>query len=449
MSDVKATSLRMTGFSLPALGLNTLVTAVFVFMPPLYAEHRGLGAATVGTIFLLAKFVDMAAAPIWGLFMDSYKTRWGRRRPWLVLATPILMVAVFFVYHPPENVTGLYLFLWLSILYIGWDAWTISHTAWALELSRDYDRRSRITGLLQLMAIIGGILVSLVPAIMEQLGEPTYEDKTSAIGSFIIILLPLTVIACILSIPERTTPNQPRANFRKGATLIIKNMPLLRLLLANAMLSFAWALLQALFVFYVAYSLNLKDWVGFTLIFLAVGGLLCLPLWIKLSEHWNKHQAMQFAMLSGAGALLLLLVLPQQNVVLTAIAFLIVGINTSANEFLPRAMLADICDADHIESGSERMGLYFSFLQVSTKFGAGLSIFVGFSLLTVIGFDAEAGKDNSAEALRNLRYLMVGLPGLAYAIVSIILLKYPISRENQQEMRSIIEEREKRSLERL
>jgi Na+/melibiose symporter-like transporter len=112
-------------------------------------------------------------------------------------------------------------------------------------------------------------------------------------------------------------------------------------------------------------------------------------------------------------------------------------------------MLADICDADHIESGSERMGLYFSFLQVSTKFGAGLSIFVGFSLLTVIGFDAEAGKDNSAEALRNLRYLMVGLPGLAYAIVSIILLKYPISRENQQEMRSIIEEREKRSLERL
>ena len=446
MSDLKTTSLRMTGFSLPALGLNTLVTAVFVFMPPLYAEHRGLGTATVGTIFLLAKFVDMAAAPIWGLFMDSYKTRWGRRRPWLALATPILMLAVFFVYHPPEYVTSLYLFLWLSILYIGWDAWTISHTAWALELSRDYDQRSRITGLLQLMAIIGGILVSLVPAIMERLGTPTYEEKTSAIGWFIIILLPLTVVLCILSVPERTTRNQHRVNFKKGAALIMKNMPLLRLLLANAMLSFAWALLQALFVFYVAYSLDLEDWVGFTLIFLAVGGLLCLPLWIKLSEHWNKHRAMQFSMLSGAGALLLLLMLPEQSVVLTAVAFLIVGINTSANEFLPRAMLAGVCDADNIESGSERMGLYFSFLQVSTKFGAGLSIFIGFSLLTVIGFDAEAGKDNSAEALRNLRYLIVGLPGLAYAIVSIILLKYPISRENQQEMRSIIEEREKRSL---
>ena len=70
-SDVTATYPRMVGFSLPALGLNTLVTAVFVFLPALYAEHRHLGAAEVGTIFLLAKIIDMIAAPSWGLFMDS------------------------------------------------------------------------------------------------------------------------------------------------------------------------------------------------------------------------------------------------------------------------------------------------------------------------------------------------------------------------------------------
>ena len=145
-NDVPSTLPRLVGFSLPALGLNTLVTAVFVFLPALYAEHFHLGAAEVGTIFLLAKFVDMIAAPTWGLFMDSYRTRWGRRRPWLVLSTPILMLAIFMVYNPPESVSALYLFTWLCTLYFGWSAWTISHTSWALELSRDYDRRSRITG---------------------------------------------------------------------------------------------------------------------------------------------------------------------------------------------------------------------------------------------------------------------------------------------------------------
>ena len=117
MSDIRASNIRMIGFSLPALGLNALVTAVVVFLPALYAEHRGFGAGAVGLIFFLAKIVDMVAAPAWGVFMDSYSTRWGRRRPWLALSVPILMLAVLMLYNPPESVTALYLFGWLALLY--------------------------------------------------------------------------------------------------------------------------------------------------------------------------------------------------------------------------------------------------------------------------------------------------------------------------------------------
>lgn len=446
-NDVASTFPRLVGFSLPALGLNTLVTAVFVFLPALYAEHRHLGPAAVGTIFLLAKLVDMIAAPSWGLFMDSYRTRWGRRRPWLVLSTPILMLAIFMVYNPPESVTGLYLFTWLSVLYIGWSAWTISHTSWALELSRDYDRRSNITGVLQLMAMIGGIMIALVPAIMERVASPTYPEKASAIGWFMFILLPLTVAICLASLPERQTANRPHIGFRKGAALVFHNMPLLRVLFANATLGFSWVILQALFVFMVTYSLGLEDWIGFMLVCLIVGGLLFLPLWVKLSRIWSKHAAMQASMATGAVTLFLLLVLPENNVVLTAVAFVLIGANSSALEFLPRAMMADVCDHDHIQSGSERMGLYYSLLQLSSKIAAGLAIFIGFSLFSVIGFDPEAGADNSVEALRNLRYLIVGFPALAYAGVVLILFGYPIGRERQHEMRAVIEERERLAFE--
>ncbi|MDH3351623.1 MAG: MFS transporter, partial [Gammaproteobacteria bacterium] len=246
MSDVHASNLRMIGFSLPALGLNMLVTAVFVFLPALYAEHRGLGAATVGLIFLLAKFVDMIAAPIWGLFMDSYRTRYGRRRPWLALSVPILVLAISMLYRPPESATGFYLFIWLSTLYIGWDAWTISHTSWAMELSRDYDRRSRITGLLQVGVMVGGILISLVPALMERMGSPTYEETASAIGWFMIVVLPLTAIICLLSVPERATPNRPHLGFKKGAAIVLRNLALLRLLVANSLLTFSTYFVQGL-----------------------------------------------------------------------------------------------------------------------------------------------------------------------------------------------------------
>ena len=446
MSDIRASNVRMIGFSLPALGLNMLVTAVFVFLPPLYAEHRGLGAATVGLIFLIAKFIDMATAPMWGLFMDSYQTRWGRRRPWLALSAPLLMLAMLMVYNPPEGATGLYLFVWLTTLYMGWNAWTISHTSWALELSRDYDRRSRITGLLQVLVMIGGILISLVPAIMERIASPTYEQTASAIGWFMIVVLPLTVGICLLSMPERETPNRPHLGFKKGAAIVFSNMALLRLLVANALLTFSTYFVQGLFVFFVSYALNLEARVGFVLVFLLIGGLIGLPVWIRLSEHWSKHRAMQMAVTTGALAPLLLLVLPPESVLLTTGAFLIVGLNTSANEFLPRAMMADVCDHDHVQTGSERMGLYYSLLQLSSKLASGVGIFIGFSFLSLFGFDPELGLDNTPDALQRLRYLIVALPVIAYAIVVGLMWRYPISRERQREMRGIIEERERLAL---
>jgi len=109
-------------------------------------------------------------------------------------------------------------------------------------------------------------------------------------------------------------------------------------------------------------------------------------------------------------------------------------------------MMADVCDQDHLQSGSERMGLYYSMLQLSSKLASGIAIFIGFSFLTVFSFDPELGADNAAEALQRLRYLIVALPIVAYGIVIALMWRYPISRERQGEMRSLIEERERLAL---
>jgi Na+/melibiose symporter-like transporter len=85
-------------------------------------------------------------------------------------------------------------------------------------------------------------------------------------------------------------------------------------------------------------------------------------------------------------------------------------------------------------------------LQLSSKFASGFAIFIGFSFLTVFGFNPELGADNSIEALQRLRYFIVGVPILAYAIVFALLARYPISRESQREMRTLIDERESKAL---
>lgn len=285
-------------------------------------------------------------------------------------------------------------------------------------------------------------MMSLVPAVLERFAAPTYPELVSSIGWFLIILLPLTAVLAIFSLPERESANRPRLGLKRGAAIVFKNMALLRLLIVNALLTFSTYFVQGLFVFFVSYSLGLEDRIGFILGFLIVGGLLGLPVWLRIAQTWNKHRAMQIAVSTGAIAPLVLLALPPGYLLLTVAAFLVVGLNTSANEFLPRTMMADVCDQDHVESGSERMGLYYSLLQLSSKLASGGAIFIGFSFLAVFGFDPELGLNNTEEALQRLRYLIVALPVLAYSIVIALLLGYPISREKQQEMREIIEKRE-------
>ena len=71
-----------------------------VFIAPFYAEQMGMGAALTGLIFMCLRFWDMVTDPITGWLVDTRTTPWGRIKPWLVAAIPVLGTAAFFVYNP-------------------------------------------------------------------------------------------------------------------------------------------------------------------------------------------------------------------------------------------------------------------------------------------------------------------------------------------------------------
>ena len=429
----------MAGFVFPALPLAAQLSALYFFLTPLYADQMGLGLATVGGIFFATKMFDMATDPIFGALSDRYPTRWGRRRPWLVLGAAILVISVYMLFMPPAAVTPVYFATWLVIMYVGWTLATVSHTAWALELSSDYDGRSHITGWLQVSVMIGAIVVTLTPAVMEQLGTPTHGDKTAAIGWLLIILLPISVLVCMRSLAEPDAPPHPRIGWRRAITIVAGNRALIRLLLANALITASYAVVQSLFFFFVTYTLMLGDRAAFILFFMVLGGMAFIPIWVRLCDRISKHRTMQVAVLYGLLAPCLLLVLPAGQMWLAVPAFFLLGAITSAHELLPRTMLADVCDQDYAESGAERMGLYYALLQLTSKLAAGFTVAFSYTLLALFGF--EPGAEATPESIEKVRYLIVFMPILAYLLVVLLMRKYPLDRARQKELRRIIDER--------
>ena len=209
---------------------------------------------------------------------------------------------------------------------------------------------------------------------------------------------------------------------------------------ANAAITAAYAVVQSLFVFYVTYTLLLGDRTGFTLFFPMVGGMVFIPVWVNLAKRISKHATMQFAVLYGMFVPVFLLILPPESLWLTAFAFLFVGAITSAHELLPRTMMADVCDHDQAASGNERMGLYYSLLQLSSKLAAGFMASGIYLALSWIGFDSDAGGENSQAMIDNIRYLIVFTPIAAYLVGLLLMWKYPVDRARQKELRRILDE---------
>jgi len=433
--------LSMAGFSFPAMPLAAFLQSKYILLMPLYAITMGLDAKVIAGIFFTTKMFDVVTDPIFGVISDRYKTPWGRRRPWLAIGTIILVVAIYMLFIPRGQVGANYLFGWLVVVYIGWTMTTVSHTAWALELSTDYDQRTRITGWLQISAMIGMMLIALMPAALEEFGNPSHRDKVAAVGWMLVVLLPVAVFVCLRSLPEPETPPPAHIGLRRAVAIVASNWALLRLLAANASITAAYAVVQALFVFFVTSTLQLGERTGFILFFLMVGGTAFIPVWVRLAERFSKHQTMQLAVLYGIFAPALLLFLPPGHLWLTALAFLFVGAITSAHELLPRTMMADVCDHDQAESGSERMGLYYSLLQLSSKLAAGLMASGIYVVLAWFGFDAKLGGANTQATVDNVRYLIVFTPIAAYLLVLLLMWRYPIDRDRQKELREIIASR--------
>ena len=226
--------------------LSAMGLPLAIFVPPFYAalfQQNGMDAATalalVGTCFMVVRFFDLFTDPFMGVVGDRYESRWGRRRHWCVLATPVIMLGVLlvFVIPWPNLVSPYYLIGSMVVFYVGATMYTISHYAWGAEMSRDYHERSRITGYIQLALLVGNLTVLLPPAYMEfVVGEPAGgRVAVMAFGIYVLILLPLATGVAVRLVPERKTAPAPAIDFWQGAKIVLKNTHMRRILLADLM----------------------------------------------------------------------------------------------------------------------------------------------------------------------------------------------------------------------
>ena len=152
-----------------SLGLPLAVIGypLSIWIPAHYSGGLGLSLATVGTILMLARLTDVVTDPLMGELSDRWRTRIGRRRPWLLMGAPVMMLGVYQLFMPPEGVGLVYFLVWLSVFFLGSTMIALPHRAWGAELSPDYHQRSRVTAAREIYVLVGLMVAAAVPMIVE------------------------------------------------------------------------------------------------------------------------------------------------------------------------------------------------------------------------------------------------------------------------------------------
>lgn len=462
--DQRLSKSRLLAFSLPAVPISALGLPLVVHLPTFYAKEMGLSLTIVGSLFLIARFWDVFTDPVLGVLSDRVRSRWGRRRHWIVLSVPIIMLSVFMVFMPAPGVTDQYLLFWMLFLYVGWTLLTISHMSWGAELTPVYHDRSRVQAAREIALILGMVFVLIVPDLLGYLATtlnwslPSLIDMTSAdhassarvalMGLFVIILLPIFVAIAVAKVPEqagqgKTTALQrqdPMSDIPKAIGILIKNRPLQYVLIIDLISGVSGGIVASLFLFLAIDAFKLTDAVSnLLLICYFVSGVLFIPLVLAISRRIGKHKATAFSAVFSGATIPLILAVPEGNAVFALICWVLFGMNMAAGPILFRSMMADVADHDAVESGEHRTGVYYSMLTMTNKVGHALAIGISFVALDLVGF--VPGGENGDDVLMGLRLVYVLPASIIGFVVAFIVWRFPLDEAQQLANRTILETR--------
>ncbi|MGZ8185075.1 MAG: MFS transporter [Methylobacter sp.] len=441
-TDHPLSRMLMVFYGLPHLTHAIVALPLALFIPSYYADELALPMASVGLAIAASRLLDIISDPIVGIISDRLQTRWGRRKPWLALGTPLLILSAWMVFVPGDAVSVTYLFGWTSLLYLAYTFVDLPYKAWGAELSTNYSERSRVTAWREAFGFLGQILFLGTLIVMALQGITDVRLQLLAIAIIIVISQPLLVTVTLWKVPERMPEvlagsEQAISKGWHALALLGKNRAFLRTLAAVVLFGTAVLMQATLHRFVLNHIVKAPDIFAPMILAENIGSILCLPLWIWISDRIGKHRAVSLAALWIALWSVFLPFVGEGDSVLYVTLILLRGSCLASIFFLSSSIGADVVDYDTVVSGKQRTGLYFSVWGMASKLSIGLGVVLGTSLPAFFGFN-PAETTHTESALTSLMAIYGWLPCLILVLGVPFLWNFPIDKKHQQELRNKI-----------
>lgn len=396
----------------------------------------GLSAVWLGVIMIVPKLWDALSDPLIGHFSDNTHTRWGRRRPFILvggIAVAVSFVAMWWVprgewirevFHSEISYNWfqlVYILFGLLIFFTSCNLFEIPHGALGMEMSTDYHERTR---LFSAKSFLGNFFALGTPWLlffseMEFFRGPSGDlvDGMRYLSLFIAALMVPLSYWWFISLREpgfQDAQERPKTNFWSDMGIAISNKPFLCLVITIFTLAMGFNFVS-LFNYYITIfylyggdagqATKLLGWGGTTW---AITGLIAVfPLnWI--SRRIGKKRTLILAILIMCAAQISKIVCYDPlRPYLVLIPTVLLSMGMLMFFTLGSSMVGDVCDEDELNTGTRREGTYYSVFWWFIKMGTAFASLVTGILLLYTQFD-EKQNVQVDELLGNLATLSEG-----------------------------------------
>lgn len=446
---------------------NNLLAAALGCMVIVLNLGLGMNPMLVGLIMSISRFTDALTDPVMGYISDKSRTRWGRRRPYIVIGAVFSGLIFALMWQiPPGHSENFYFWFFMigtNIFYLAYTMFATPFIALGYEMTPDYHERTRLMGVSNFMGQFAWLAVPWFYMIMEN--KTLFDNAVDGARGLAIAVGTIVVLTGILPglfVKERyesIVDSEEQGHSLHGLVrnvkefflsffVAIKFRPFLKLCAATFLVFNGFMVISSFSSYVIIYYVfggdksagaNYIGWFGMVTSICTFGAIAFVT-W--LSTKIGKRKAFYVAMsVSMVGYVMKWFCYIPGSPMMMLLPAPFIAFGLGALFTLVGAMMADVCDLDELQNGHRREGMFGAIYWWMVKLGMSIALALSGVLLNSTGFNVELGNVQSATTLLLLRVFDVSVPIVTTALAIVAIYSYRLNEEMARDVRLELERR--------
>ena len=353
-----------TGFSLT----TTIIAAYFAIF---LTDVVGIAPGTAAIAIFLGRSWDYLNDPLIGHISDRTRSRWGRRRPFLLFgALPFALAFILMWTHPPFQ-SQVALAIYYALTYVLFDSAAtfvyMPYYALTPELTSNYDERTTLTTYRMFFSILGSLVAFTIPLMIIGSFQPENSDRLLLMGVIFGLVSALPLLLVFLGTKERQEySHQEQPKIKESLRAAAGNRPFVFGMVIFLLTWVSIDILQTSLLYFIKYVVQRESHSDLIMGVIFVTALLVLPFWERLSRRWNKRLAYGAGVAFWAVVQIVLITLnPGSGMPLILGLCVLAGIGVSAAHVLPWSIIPDAIEWDEWQTGERHEGMFYSLVTLA------------------------------------------------------------------------------------